>query len=34
MTFLILVLKAYKKDKDAQRTLLDIKKFLELENNG
>ncbi len=34
MVFLILVLKAYKKDKDAQRMLLSIKKFLELENNG
>lgn len=32
MAFLILVLNTYKKDKNAQRTLLSIKKFLDLEN--
>ncbi|MCL1973132.1 MAG: hypothetical protein FWG57_09165 [Endomicrobia bacterium] len=31
MAFLILVLKACKKDKDAQKTLLNIKRFLNLE---
>lgn len=32
MSFLILVLKAYKKDKDAQKVLVNVKKYLELEN--
>jgi hypothetical protein len=32
MAFLILVLKAYKKDKNAQKVLGNIKKYLELEN--
>jgi hypothetical protein len=34
MAFLILVLKAYKKDKSAQRSLLNIKRFLDLEHYG
>lgn len=34
MALLLLVLAAYKKDKTAQRTLLEIKKLLETVNNG
>jgi hypothetical protein len=34
MAFLILVLKAYKKDKNAQKILLNIKRLLDLENYG
>ena len=32
MEFLLLVLKAYKKDKTAQKTLMNIKRYLELKN--
>jgi hypothetical protein len=34
MALLLLLLNAYKKDKIAQGTLLEIKKLLEIDNNG